>query len=118
MWFLYKLVPALTPRKTNIAILQTAISQLENRALVEKTKNGLWMDKRCVDYGKIRRPPVLRPELKSCSWKRINFEKNRSSSLTLVKQARKVSMCHLKVIPIHFLEPPMGPQKLTNLQNR
>ena len=35
-----------------------------------------------------------------------------------MKRPQKVGMCHLKIIPIHFLEPEIGPKKLKNWQNR
>ena len=43
------------------------------------------------------------------------MQKSRKLSLESVRRPQKVSMCNLKVIPIHFLEPKIGPknQKFT-----
>ena len=38
-------------------------------------------------------------------------------ALEYVRHPRKVSMCHLKVIPIHFQEPEIGPGNLQFHEN-
>ena len=57
------------------------------------------------------------PRIKSYFRKILNFQKNRKISLEPVRHPQKVSMCHLKVIPIHFLEPKIGPKNFKNHQN-
>ena len=50
------------------------------------------------------------PRIKSCFRENFDFQKNHKISLEPVRRSRKVSMCHLKVIPIHFLEPKNQPK--------
>ena len=57
---------------------------------------------------------VSSPVQKSCFRENLNCEKNRSISLEPVRHPQKVSMCHLNIIPIHFLEPEIGPTKCKN----
>ena len=49
------------------------------------------------------------PGSKSCFRVISMFQKSRKISLEPVRHPQKVSMCHLKVIPIHFLEPKIRP---------